>query len=79
MSFGKTTPILRIFDDSKAKEFCVGFLGFKLDWEHRSEPGLPLYMQVSRDGCVLHQSSFSRRPTSTLARESGTRHGAAGT
>jgi hypothetical protein len=21
MSFGKTTPILRIFDDSKAKEF----------------------------------------------------------
>lgn len=56
MSFGKTTPILRIFDEAKAKEFYVGFLGFKVDWEHRFEEGLPLYMQVSRDGCVLHLS-----------------------
>ncbi len=54
MSFGKTTPILRIFDEAKAREFYIDFLGFKVDWEHRFEPGLPLYMQVSRDGCVLH-------------------------
>jgi uncharacterized glyoxalase superfamily protein PhnB len=53
---GKTTPILRIFDEAKAKEFYVEFLGFKVDWEHRFEPGLPLYMQVSKDGCVLHLS-----------------------
>jgi uncharacterized glyoxalase superfamily protein PhnB len=56
MSFGKTTPILRIFDEAKAREFYVDFLGFKVDWEHRFEPGLPLYMQVSREGCVLHLS-----------------------
>lgn len=56
MSFGKTTPILRIFDEAKAREFYVDFLGFKVDWEHRFEPGLPLYMQVSKDGCVLHLS-----------------------
>ena len=56
MSFGRTTPILRIFDEAKAREFYVNFLGFKIDWEHRFEPGLPLYMQVSRDGCVLHLS-----------------------
>ena len=56
MKFGKTTPILRIFDETKAKEFYVGFLGFRVDWEHRFEPGLPLYMQVSRNGCVLHLS-----------------------
>ena len=56
MRFGKTTPILRIFDEAKAREFYIGFLGFKLDWEHRFEPGLPLYMQVSRDDCVLHLS-----------------------
>lgn len=56
MSFGKTTPILRIFDERKAREFYLDFLGFKLDWEHRFEPGLPLYLQVSRDGCVLHLS-----------------------
>jgi catechol 2,3-dioxygenase-like lactoylglutathione lyase family enzyme len=51
-----TTPIVRIFDEAKAREFYVEFLGFKVDWEHRFEPGLPLYMQVSRDGCVLHLS-----------------------
>jgi uncharacterized glyoxalase superfamily protein PhnB len=56
MPFGKTTPILRIFDESKAREFYVGFLGFTVDWEHRFEPGLPLYMQISKDGCVLHLS-----------------------
>ena len=56
MSFGKTTPILRIFDERKAKEFYLGFLGFTLDWEHRFESGLPLYMQVSKDGCVIHLS-----------------------
>ena len=56
MSFGKPTPILRIFDEAKAREFYVDFLGFKVDWEHRFEPGLPLYMQVSKDRCVIHLS-----------------------
>lgn len=56
MKLGNTTPILRIFDEAKAKEFYVDFLGFRVDWEHRFEPGLPLYLQVSRDGCVLHLS-----------------------
>ena len=56
MSFGTPTPILRIFDEAKAKEFYVDFLGFKVDWEHRFEPGLPLYMQISKDGCIIHLS-----------------------
>lgn len=56
MSFGKTTPILRIFDEVKAKEFYVSFLGFKIDWEHRFADGMPLYMQISKDGCVIHLS-----------------------
>lgn len=56
MPFSNTTPILRIFDETKAKEFYVDFLGFSVDWEHRFEEGLPLYMQVSKDGCVLHLS-----------------------
>ena len=60
MKFGKTTPILRTFDEAKAKEFYVEFLGFKVDWEHRFEEGLPLYMQVSKDGCVLHLSEHHR-------------------
>jgi uncharacterized glyoxalase superfamily protein PhnB len=56
MSFGNITPILRIFDEAKAKEFYVDFLGFTVDWEHRFEDGFPLYMQVSKDGCVVHLS-----------------------
>jgi uncharacterized glyoxalase superfamily protein PhnB len=34
----------------------VDFLGFGVDWEHRFEDGTPLYMQVSKDGCVIHLS-----------------------
>jgi catechol 2,3-dioxygenase-like lactoylglutathione lyase family enzyme len=49
-------PILRIFDVEKAKEFYVGFLGFRVDWEHRFEDGAPVYMQVSRGALVLHLS-----------------------
>ncbi len=56
MKMGKTTPILRIFDESKAPEFYVDFLGFQVDWEHRFAAGMPLYLQVSRGGCVLHLS-----------------------
>lgn len=56
MKLGAVTPILRMFDEAKAREFYVDFLGFKVDWEHRFEPALPLYLQVSRDGCVLHLS-----------------------
>ena len=51
-----TIPILRIFDVGKAREFYVGFLGFTVDWEHRFDGGAPLYMQVSRDGLMLHLS-----------------------
>jgi uncharacterized glyoxalase superfamily protein PhnB len=54
MKLGKITPILRSFDEAKAREFYVDFLGFKVDWEHRFEPDLPLYMQISKDDCVIH-------------------------
>jgi catechol 2,3-dioxygenase-like lactoylglutathione lyase family enzyme len=49
-------PILRSFDEGKAKAFYVGLLGFKIDWEHRFRPDYPLFMQVSRDGVRLHIS-----------------------
>jgi catechol 2,3-dioxygenase-like lactoylglutathione lyase family enzyme len=52
----RVVPILRIFDVDKAREFYVGFLGMTVDWEHRFEPKLPLYMQVSRGNLVLHLS-----------------------
>ncbi|APW60053.1 glyoxalase superfamily protein [Paludisphaera borealis] len=52
----EAVPILRIFDIEKAKEFYVGFLGFKVEWEHRYEPTMPVYMQITRDGLTLHLS-----------------------
>lgn len=52
----RVTPILRIFDEAKAREFYIDFLGFKIDWMHRFEPDLPLYMQVSKGECILHLS-----------------------
>lgn len=54
--FRGTVPILRSFDEAKAKEFYIDLLGFNLDWEHRFEPYTPLYMQVSRAGLALHIS-----------------------
>ena len=49
-------PVLRTFPGPQASRFYLDFLGFSVDWEHRFEPSLPLYRQVSRDGIVLHLS-----------------------
>ncbi|WP_136605262.1 glyoxalase superfamily protein [Paenibacillus dokdonensis] len=49
-------PILRIFDERKAKEFYMDYLGFKLDWEHRFEQDFPLYIQISMSNIKLHLS-----------------------
>ncbi|MEM9996842.1 MAG: glyoxalase superfamily protein [Bacteroidota bacterium] len=54
MALAAVTPVLRIFDLDTARAFYVDFLGFAVDWEHRHEPDLPVYMQVSREACVLH-------------------------
>src|SRR6476469_602650 len=54
--FGSPTPILRSFDERRAKRFYVDFLGFEVEFEHRFEPGLPLYMGLRKDGCRLHLS-----------------------
>ncbi|WP_062106659.1 glyoxalase superfamily protein [Bacillus niameyensis] len=50
------TPIFRIFNEEKAKEFYLEFLGFTLDMEHRFEDDLPLYMQISYGNCIIHLS-----------------------
>lgn len=54
--FGSPTPVLRSFDEARAKAFYLDFLGFELVFEHRFEPGLPLYIGVRKDDCVLHLS-----------------------
>lgn len=54
----ETCPIFRILDEAQARAFYVGYLGFSVDWEHRFEPHLPLYMAVSRGGLILHLSGY---------------------
>ncbi len=50
------TPVLRIFDEAKAKEFYLDFLEFRLTFEHRFEENFPLYMGISKGNWVLHLS-----------------------
>ncbi|MFW8634190.1 glyoxalase superfamily protein [Cribrihabitans pelagius] len=52
-------PVLRILDESAARDFYLAGLGFALDWEHRFAPDMPLYAQVSRAGCLLHLSAHA--------------------
>ncbi|MEX0956786.1 MAG: glyoxalase superfamily protein [Rhizobiaceae bacterium] len=52
-------PILRIFDEAKAREFYEGFLGFNMDWQHRFHPGAPIYCQVSSGALKIHLSEHS--------------------
>jgi catechol 2,3-dioxygenase-like lactoylglutathione lyase family enzyme len=52
----RVIPILRIFDEARAREFYVDYLGCTVEWEHRFDGHGPLYMQVSRGALVLHLS-----------------------
>ena len=73
MKLGQPTPILRIFDEAKAREFYLDFLGFAVVFEHRFGPGMPLYMGVRRDGCVLHLSEHHGDASPGAAMPWGTR------
>ncbi|ATA20778.1 hypothetical protein EDC48_114136 [Gibbsiella quercinecans] len=52
----KSIPILRMFDERKAREFYLEFLSFSVEFEHRFEPSLPLYLGIAREGLQLHLS-----------------------
>ncbi|MEL7488938.1 MAG: glyoxalase superfamily protein, partial [Pseudomonadota bacterium] len=41
--FRSLTPVLRIFDDAKARDFYLGFLGFDLVFEHRFGDDFPAH------------------------------------
>ena len=53
---GPVTPVLRSFDEARTRAFYLDFLGFDLVFEHRFEPGMPLYLGVRRGECVIHLS-----------------------
>jgi catechol 2,3-dioxygenase-like lactoylglutathione lyase family enzyme len=37
----------------RTREFYVNGLGLTVDWEHRFEPGFPVFAQLTRDGLSL--------------------------
>ena len=55
-ALGTVTPVLRSFDAARTRAFYLDFLGFELVFEHRFEPGMPLYMGVRSGDCTLHLS-----------------------
>lgn len=52
-------PQLRMMDWERTRRFYVRGLGFEVDWEHRFEPDLPVFAQVTRDGLSLFLSEHS--------------------
>ena len=52
----RVIPTLRITDEARSRAFYVEGLGFRVDWEHRFEPDLPVLLQVSRDGMTFYLS-----------------------
>ena len=50
------TPILRIFDEAKAKEFYVDYLEFEIEFEHRFGDNFPLYVGLQKGSFTLHLS-----------------------
>ena len=51
-------PIFRIFDEAKAREFYLEYLGFEVSFEHHYEENLPLYVGITRIGCEIHLSEL---------------------
>jgi uncharacterized glyoxalase superfamily protein PhnB len=54
MNIEKVIPVLRIFDYKKAIEFYIDWLGFKINWEHTFDNNSPVYMEIEKDGLILH-------------------------
>lgn len=52
-------PQLRITNAVKSVDFYVHGLGFSIDWEHRFEPGFPVFMQLSRLGQTIFLTEHS--------------------
>lgn len=56
MQISQTIPVLRIFDEQKAREFYIDFLGFSVTFVHRFGENAPIYLGLSFGGANLHLS-----------------------
>lgn len=60
-------PVLRVADAEEAAAW-YGRLGFAKEWEHRYEPGFPLFMSIARGDVHLYLSEHEgdARPDTLL-------------
>ena len=49
----RVIPALRVASFAKSMEF-YSRLGFVKEWEHRFEPGFPVYASITRDGMEIN-------------------------
>lgn len=56
MKIEKVIPVLRIFDYKKAIEFYIDWLGFKINREPTFDENTPVYLEIEKDGLVIHLS-----------------------
>ncbi len=59
MSPQSVVPQLRMTDAARSIAFYVGQLGFVIDWQHQFEPGLPLFLQLTREGQTIFLSGHA--------------------
>jgi catechol 2,3-dioxygenase-like lactoylglutathione lyase family enzyme len=52
-------PQLRMTNWQRSRAFYVDGLGFTIDWEHRFEPGFPVFAKITRDGLSLFLSEHT--------------------
>ena len=52
-------PQLRMTDWKRTRAFYEEGLGFIVDWEHRFEPGFPVFAQLTREGLSLFLSEHA--------------------
>lgn len=52
-------PQLRMLDSTASIPFYLDGLGFRIDWEHRFEPHMPLFAQLTRDGQTIFLSEHA--------------------
>ena len=58
MCLDRVTPVIKVPNIEKAKEFYLGFLSFDIDWEYILDEGRYVYLQISKDNCVLHLTEY---------------------
>lgn len=52
-------PQLRMGDAERSLRFYIEGLGFVEDWRHQFEPGLPLFVQLTRAGQTIFLSGHA--------------------